>query len=180
MRWLCLPPGLKVEAGSIKKELDNWRLWLPSYFLLSRSSSSPLQTTVGKATARCAKRPWSSSTACSSWSRHGSRFPSSRACCRPAWTCGRSATRSTASSWSRPATPRPRTLPHTSATGSYSPAWAAPSCPGQLCSSTCDSTSRGEILKGSSNVEEVWRLTLMLAPITISHWPQLVFKKNKV
>jgi len=23
MRWLCLPPGLKVEAGSINEELDN-------------------------------------------------------------------------------------------------------------------------------------------------------------
>lgn len=104
------------------------------------------QTTVGKAMARCVRRPWSSSTACSSWSRHGSRFPLSRVCCRPAWTCGLSATRSTASWWSRRATRLPRTLPHTSATGSSSPAWAAPSCLGPLCSSTCDSTSRGEII----------------------------------
>jgi len=38
MRRLCLPPGLKVEAGSIKEELDIWRLWLPSYVFIALSS----------------------------------------------------------------------------------------------------------------------------------------------
>lgn len=99
---------------------------------------------MGRATAQCVRRRWSSSTACSSWSRLGSRFQSSRACCRPVWTCGPSVTRSTVSLWSRPAIRLLRTPLRISVTGSSSPAWAAPSCRGPPCSNIWGSTSKGK------------------------------------
>ena len=107
-------------------------------------SPVPFQTTTGRVIPPYETRLWRSSIHCSSWRRRGNPCHWSRECCRPAWTCPRCGTRSTASWWSRPAARPPLTCPLTCGTGSCSPAWAAPSSPGHPCSNTCASTSNGE------------------------------------
>lgn len=146
---------IQISWSSIEK-MKKTKITSKYNTVLHHSSASSLQTTAEKAMARCARRLWSSSTACSSWNQHGSRCPSSRVCCRPAWTCGLFAMRSTASWWSRPATRLPHTQPHTSATGSFWPAWAAPSYLGPPCSSTCDSTSKGKMHTKDTDVWQRW------------------------
>jgi len=54
MWWLCLPPGLKVEAGSLKEEeLDNRRLWPLFYFLRLWTTSSPAYSHYSRNHKRC-------------------------------------------------------------------------------------------------------------------------------